>query len=187
MAIALVNKFKHWVSGDHYDEELYAHDDDASDYRGQDYRGQDMEEYESLNGGASAGQAAGSPMSDRGLAASARSMANSRFGKANLRVVDHPSVMASQVVVVEPRSFEDSLVMVEHLRNRRTVVLNLHLLDMAQSQRVVDFLAGATHAIDGHQKRIGEGVFLFTPSNVSISTELDKAVASGASAYWQAS
>ncbi len=187
MAIALVNKFKHWVSGDHYDEDLYAHDEDTSDYRGQDYRGQDMEEYDTVNGGASGVQNAGSPMLDRSLAASPRSMANSRFGKANLRVVDHPSVMASQVVVVEPRSFEDSLVMVEHLRNRRTVVLNLHLLDMAQSQRVVDFLAGATHAIDGHQKRIGEGVFLFTPSNVSISTELDKAVDAGASAYWQAS
>jgi cell division inhibitor SepF len=43
------------------------------------------------------------------------------------------------------------------------------------------------HAIDGHQQRIGDGVFLFTPSNVSISTELDKAAAMSSGAYWQAS
>jgi cell division inhibitor SepF len=45
------------------------------------------------------------------------------------------------------------------------------MLDNEQSQRVVDFLSGATHAIDGHQQRIGEGVFLFAPANVMISSE----------------
>ena len=38
----------------------------------------------------------------------------------------------------------------------------------------VDFLSGATHAIDGHQQRIGDGVFLFTPANVAISQESEK-------------
>jgi len=194
MAIALVNKFKHWVSGDQYEEDVYAQDDEApdyraQDYRAQDYRGQEMEEYEVNNANSQAGvpPVAGLRSSTTATRVGATAGTASRFGKANLRVVDHPSVMASQVVIVEPRGFEDSLVMVEHLRNRRTVVLNLHLLDMGQSQRVVDFLAGATHAIDGHQQRIGDGVFLFTPSNVSISTELDKANSMMTEAYWQAS
>lgn len=88
------------------------------------------------------------------------------------KVVDHPSAMASsEVMVIEPRTFEESLEIVEHLRGRKSVLLNLHLLDNEQSQRIVDFLSGACHAIDGHQQRIGDGVFLFAPATVVISAE----------------
>lgn len=87
-------------------------------------------------------------------------------------IVEHPSAApSSEVLVIEPRQFEESLEIVDHLRNRKSVLLNLHMLDNEQSQRVVDFLSGATWAIDGHQQRIGDGVFLFAPSSVTISTE----------------
>jgi cell division inhibitor SepF len=88
------------------------------------------------------------------------------------KVVDHPSAQpASEVLVIEPRAFEESLEIVEHLRSRKSVLLNLHMLDNEASQRVVDFLSGACHAIDGHQQRIGDGVFLFAPATVLISSE----------------
>jgi len=88
------------------------------------------------------------------------------------KVVEHPSAAtASEVLVVEPRQFEESVEIVDHLRNRKSVLLNLHMLDNEQSQRVVDFLSGATWAIDGHQQRIGDGVFLFAPASVTISSE----------------
>ena len=32
------------------------------------------------------------------------------------------------------------------------------------------FVSGACHALDGHQEKIGESIFLFTPSNVVINT-----------------
>ena len=95
--------------------------------------------------------------------------------KSNLKVLTHPNSGAYEVMVIEPRSFEESLDIVNNLRDKKSVILNLHLLDAEQSQRIVDFLSGATHAIDGHQQRIGEGVFIFTPSNVSISSETEKA------------
>jgi cell division inhibitor SepF len=90
----------------------------------------------------------------------------------NQKVVEHPSAQAaSEVLVIEPRQFEESIEIVEHLRSRKSVLLNLHMLDNENSQRVVDFLSGACHAIDGHQQRIGDGVFLFAPSSVVISSE----------------
>ncbi len=88
------------------------------------------------------------------------------------KVVDHPSAQAaSEVLVIEPRSFEEAVEIVEHLRGRKSVLINLHMLDNEQSQRVVDFLSGACHAIDGHQQRIGDGVFLFAPASVVITSE----------------
>jgi cell division inhibitor SepF len=95
-----------------------------------------------------------------------------RTTQSNNKVVDHPAAQpASEVLVIEPRAFEESLEIIEHLRSRKSVLLNLHMLDNEASQRVVDFLSGACHAIDGHQQRIGDGVFLFAPATVLISSE----------------
>lgn len=96
----------------------------------------------------------------------------------NNKVVDHPNSQPnSEVMVIEPRTFNEAMDIVEFLRGRKSVLLNLHLLDNETSQRIVDFLSGATHAIDGHQQRIGDGVFLFAPSTVVISAESSSAKA----------
>ncbi len=76
----------------------------------------------------------------------------------------------SEVVVLEPRSFEEMPQAIQALRERKSVVLNLTIMDPDQAQRAVDFVAGGTYAIDGHQERIGESIFLFTPSCVQVST-----------------
>lgn len=110
----------------------------------------------------------------------------SKKSRKALRVVEHPTSHKAQVVVIEPRAFEEALEIIEHLRTKKSVILNLHLLDTAQSQRVVDFLSGATHAIDGNQQRIGDGVFIFTPSNVSIRSESEKSLALE-DGYWKQS
>jgi len=78
---------------------------------------------------------------------------------------------ASEVVVMEPRSFEEMPQVIQALRERKSVVLNLTLMDPDQAQRAVDFVAGGTYAIDGHQERIGESIFLFTPNCVQVSSQ----------------
>lgn len=77
----------------------------------------------------------------------------------------------SEVAVIEPRSFEEMPAVIQALRERKSVVLNLTIMDPDQAQRAVDFVAGGTYAIDGHQERIGESIFLFTPSCVQVSTQ----------------
>lgn len=87
------------------------------------------------------------------------------------KVVTHPNYRGYEVMVCEPRSYEDSISIVKHLKDRKTIVLNLHLLDKEQAQRIVDFLCGATHALSGSQQKIGDSVFIFTPVNVALSAE----------------
>ncbi len=77
----------------------------------------------------------------------------------------------SEVVVMEPRTFEEMPQAIRALRERKSVVLNLTIMDPDQAQRAVDFVAGGTYAIDGHQERIGESIFLFTPNCVQVSTQ----------------
>ncbi len=92
----------------------------------------------------------------------------------NLKVVSHPNYKGYEVMVCEPRSYEDSISIVKHLKDRKTIVLNLHLLDKEQALRIVDFLCGATHALNGSQQKIGDSVFIFTPVNVALSAESQK-------------
>lgn len=85
-------------------------------------------------------------------------------------IVGLPTSTNHEVVVIEPRSFDEALAILDNLRTRKAVILNLMGLAPDQSQRLVDFVSGACHALDGHQEKIGESIFLFTPSNVVINT-----------------
>ena len=88
------------------------------------------------------------------------------------KVVSHPNNYKSgEVTVIEPRSFSESAQIVKKLIDNRTVILHLDLLDKEQSQRTIDFVCGATHALNGTAQKISDMVFLFTPSNVSLSVE----------------
>lgn len=95
------------------------------------------------------------------------------IGSAMNNVIGMPGAAngLSEVMVMEPRSFEEMPQAIQALRERKSVVLNLTIMDPDQAQRAVDFVAGGTYAIDGHQERIGESIFLFTPSCVQVSTQ----------------
>ena len=88
------------------------------------------------------------------------------------KVVGMPGISnsSSEVNLMEPRSFDEMPQAIQALRERKTIILNLTMMDPDQAQRAVDFVAGGTYAIDGHQERIGESIFLFAPSCVSVSS-----------------
>ena len=79
------------------------------------------------------------------------------------------SSAAAEVNVMEPRSFDEMPRAIQALRERKTVILNLTMMEPDQAQRAVDFVAGGTFAIDGHQERVGESIFLFAPSCVTVT------------------
>lgn len=89
------------------------------------------------------------------------------------KILNHPSINrgGNEVIVVEPRSFDDAATIVQHLKDRKIVMLNLHLLDKEQSQRTIDFVCGASQALNGNPKKVGDLVFVFAPSNVTLSAD----------------
>lgn len=101
------------------------------------------------------------------------------------KVVSHPnSYKSSEVTVIEPRSFSESAQIVKKLIDKKTVILHLDLLDKEQSQRTIDFVCGASHALNGTAQKISDMVFIFTPSNVSLSVENGAVQNKFAEALW---
>jgi len=76
-----------------------------------------------------------------------------------------------EIVVLQPRAFEDARAAADYLKTRRPVVVNLQGAQADLARRIVDFTSGVTYALDGHLVRVGEQIFLFTPSHVAITAD----------------
>ncbi|NMA54749.1 MAG: cell division protein SepF [Firmicutes bacterium] len=94
--------------------------------------------------------------------------ASSGFGRP--KVVSLPSAPGAggKVVVNQPKNFDEARNITDHLKARRTVVVNLEGAEEHVAQRIVDFVSGAVYALNGTMERVGSGIFLFAPSNVAI-------------------
>lgn len=101
----------------------------------------------------------------------------------NVIAMPGASSFQSELVIMEPYSFQEVPAAIMALRDRKVVVLNLGNLDAEEAQRSVDYVAGGTFALDGHQERIGKCVFLFTPHSVQITAQTVATVGGGGPSY----
>jgi cell division inhibitor SepF len=82
-----------------------------------------------------------------------------------------------EIVIHEPKVYEDSMTISTQLRGGSPVIINLkHLVTNEEGVRLIDFVCGTAYAIDGHMVKIGEGIFLFTPNNIIISDVEDRSI-----------
>ncbi|SFI59804.1 cell division inhibitor SepF [Paenibacillus sp. UNC496MF] len=73
-----------------------------------------------------------------------------------------------RVILNEPRSYEEAQDIADHLRSRRSVVVNLQRVRSDQAVRIVDFLSGTIYALNGGISKLGPNIFLCTPDTVEI-------------------
>lgn len=77
-----------------------------------------------------------------------------------------------KMLIIEPESFEEVQAIVDHLKNRRVVIINLEETDKGVARRIADFVGGAIYALDGSMQRINGSIFLFTPANIEVAMPL---------------
>lgn len=73
-----------------------------------------------------------------------------------------------RLVLIEPRSYEETQEIADNLRNRKPVVVNLQRVRKEQALRIVDFLSGTVYAVNGNIQKLGPQIFLCTPDNVDV-------------------
>ncbi len=79
------------------------------------------------------------------------------------------STQQATIYFLKPRSQEEILPILDTLKQRKTVILNLAYLKPHQARRAADLMAGCSCAIDGTSTWIGKQTLLYTPSNVSLT------------------
>ena len=88
------------------------------------------------------------------------------------KVVNIHTTTQLQVVLVKPERFENASEIADHLRNKRTVVLNLEQTDKNIARRLIDFLSGVAYANEGTIKKVALSTYIITPYNVEILGDL---------------
>ena len=75
-----------------------------------------------------------------------------------------------KLVVIEPSSFEESPKLVDSLKERKPVIINLEKIDSETARKIFDFLSGATYALNGNVQKVANNIFVFAPDNVDITS-----------------
>ena len=78
----------------------------------------------------------------------------------------------SKMMLLEPRAYSESQQIADYLKNRNSVVVNLKRVTPDQAKRIVDFLYGTIYAIGGDIQKLGGGIFLCTPNNVTVDGKI---------------
>jgi len=110
--------------------------------------------------------------SSRTSASETGSFYSSDGERRNNKVVNIHTTTQLQVVLVKPDRFENASEIADHLREKRTVVLNLESTNKDLARRLLDFLAGAAYVNEGKIKKVAISTYIITPYNVDILGDL---------------
>lgn len=88
------------------------------------------------------------------------------------KVVNIHATAALKVVLVKPERFENASEIADHLREKRTVVLNLESTNKDVARRLIDFLSGVAYAGEGKIKKVAANTYIITPYSVDIMGDL---------------
>ena len=93
---------------------------------------------------------------------------DSRRGK----VVNIHATIQLKVVLVKPERFEAASEIADHLKEKRTVVVNLESTHKDIARRLIDFLSGVAYAGEGKIKKVAANTYIITPYSVDIQGDL---------------
>ena len=93
------------------------------------------------------------------------------FGKKN-KIVTMPQVQQIKMVISQPTSFDQSEEICNYLKEKKSVIINLEYVNKDIARRIVDFISGSVHALDGHIQKISNSIFLIAPTNYEIANEM---------------
>lgn len=85
------------------------------------------------------------------------------------------SQTSSKMVITEPECFDDVKDIGEHLKQRRSVIINLETVNKEDQRRIIDFLSGATFVTEGTIQKISSLIYLITPKSVEIQNDIERA------------
>ena len=85
----------------------------------------------------------------------------------------NPNTAPFKLVVIEPKAFDECPKLVDNLKSKKPVIINLEKLESDTARKIFDFLSGATYALNGNVQKISNNIFVFAPETVDISANVE--------------
>lgn len=86
----------------------------------------------------------------------------------NGNVISIPSQAQMKMIVYHPISYEDTQNIIDNLKSRKPVIVNMEELEIDCAQRILDFMAGAIYALNGTIYKVSRGIFVVAPANCDV-------------------
>lgn len=86
----------------------------------------------------------------------------------NNNVVNLHTNSNMKIVVHEPLNYEEAPTIVNDLKMRKTVVVNLEQLDAEVKRQIFDFINGGLYSLEGNIQKVTTDIFVLAPNNVEI-------------------
>jgi FtsZ-interacting cell division protein YlmF len=77
-----------------------------------------------------------------------------------------------KVIILKPNSFSEAKKVIDMLKAKQTVILNLNLVERKVATKILDFISGAVYSLDNNLEKIDSNIFLFTPRNIELDDSI---------------
>ncbi len=148
--MGVFDKFKDMIGVDDYEEEYYDDREGGDGYSDPYYDGYEPEEEDFAEDTSDRRSSGVIPLKEK-------------------RAASIPG--AFRLVIIEPQGFDECARLVDGLKSRKPIIVNLEKLDVDTAKKIFDFLGGATYALNGNVQKIANSIFVFAPENVDIDAE----------------
>lgn len=104
----------------------------------------------------------------------------------NSKVVNIHATTQMKVMLYEPLSYEEVPGIVDNLKARKAVIVNLESIqDNDIAKTIFDFLNGAVYALEGTIQKVSSGIFILAPTNIDIDANIKKELENKVLFPWQ--
>ena len=83
-------------------------------------------------------------------------------------IVSLPGNYTGKMIVYRPVSYEDTQNIIDNLKSRKPVIVNMEQIEVETAQRILDFMSGACYAVDGRVYKVSSRIFIVAPANIDI-------------------
>ena len=80
-----------------------------------------------------------------------------------------------KVVIYAPKEYADVMSIADSLKRRKTVVVNLEAIKVANEKKsIIDFIGGVVYVLEGSVQKVASSIFILAPKNVDINSNIKK-------------
>lgn len=108
-----------------------------------------------------------------------------KTSKISNKVVNIHTNSNMKLVVHEPLSYEDAPKVIDDLKMRKTVVINLEGLELETKKQIFDFINGGLYSLEGNIQKVTKDIFVVAPNNVEIDGNVKDEIRSKGFFSWQ--
>jgi cell division inhibitor SepF len=88
------------------------------------------------------------------------------------KIVSIKNNVSARVILKKPTEFQDIMEIVDAVKSRRIIVMNITEVEARVAQRMIDYIVGACYALNGSFEEVEKCVYVFAPDGVEVTNEL---------------